>query len=243
LVHVWAWLRAVGKHWKRELFGAVLIGLLALFSELTGIAVASKVYEVAAVVVLFYAMFLAWRDEHRQVEVLERSASQFSDIQLRRLLALEANTRRLETDSRKRFVSRLEAGNTAPHSKRREQRTITADQWSAMQASFQSAYGAYGDIVVQIPHGDPEAKRYGEEFADFFQSIGAGGAKLCGGFPPIPEDFAGVSIRYASQRSKPSTVDCLARALKAGQIRHNVESMELPPRSESYCILAIGHNG
>jgi hypothetical protein len=63
-LHLSAWLRAVGRHWKRELLGGALIGVLALFSELSGITVPPRIYEVAAVAVLFYAMFLAWRDEY-----------------------------------------------------------------------------------------------------------------------------------------------------------------------------------
>jgi hypothetical protein len=64
----WLWIKAVGKHWKRELLGGALIGLLALFSELSGITVAPRIYEASAVIVLFHAMFLAWRD---QAEALE----------------------------------------------------------------------------------------------------------------------------------------------------------------------------
>jgi hypothetical protein len=71
--YAWAWGKAVGKHWKRELLGGVLIGALALFSELTGFSVAPRYYVAAAVIVLFYAMFLAWRDEY--VRVRELSAS------------------------------------------------------------------------------------------------------------------------------------------------------------------------
>jgi hypothetical protein len=68
------WLKAVGGHWKQELLGGVLIGTIALYSELSGIIVPPRVYEIALVLVLFYAMFLAWRDEYqarlRAVELL-----------------------------------------------------------------------------------------------------------------------------------------------------------------------------
>ena len=69
----WLWIKAVGKHWKRELLGGALIALLGLFSELSGITLAPRIYEASAVIVLFYAMFLAWRDEHTKVEQIERA--------------------------------------------------------------------------------------------------------------------------------------------------------------------------
>jgi hypothetical protein len=56
------WLRAVGAHWKRESLGGARIGTLALISELSGLTVAPRIYEVAAAVLIFYAMFLAWAE-------------------------------------------------------------------------------------------------------------------------------------------------------------------------------------
>jgi len=44
------------------LIGGVLIALIALFSEISGTMVPPRVYEGAAVLLIFYAMFLAWRD-------------------------------------------------------------------------------------------------------------------------------------------------------------------------------------
>ncbi len=65
------WLKAVRKHWVQELIGGVLIGLLAVYSEMSGTVVAPRVYEYAAGLLLFYAMFLAWRDEYRKRLSLE----------------------------------------------------------------------------------------------------------------------------------------------------------------------------
>jgi hypothetical protein len=69
---LWLWLKAVGKHWKREVLGGVLIGLLALFSELSGITVPPRIYEVCAVLLFFYAMFLAFGDQYQRADKLER---------------------------------------------------------------------------------------------------------------------------------------------------------------------------
>lgn len=66
------WLKAVGGHWKQELLGGVLIGVIALYSDLSGISVPPRVYELAVALVLFYAMFLAWRDEYQaRLQALE----------------------------------------------------------------------------------------------------------------------------------------------------------------------------
>jgi len=54
----------VFSHWKSELIGGVLIGALALYSDLTGTPVPPRLYEIAAGIVLLWAMFLAWQDEH-----------------------------------------------------------------------------------------------------------------------------------------------------------------------------------
>jgi hypothetical protein len=62
------WFKAVSKHWKGELLGGVLIGAIALFSELSGVEVRPAIYLLAASLVLFYAMFLAWRDSYRTCE-------------------------------------------------------------------------------------------------------------------------------------------------------------------------------
>jgi hypothetical protein len=60
------WLKAVGSHWKREVLGGALIGVLALYSDLSGNTVPPRVYELSVVALIFYAMFLAWRDEFRR---------------------------------------------------------------------------------------------------------------------------------------------------------------------------------
>src|SRR5258708_33136680 len=62
--YVQRWIKSVSKHWKRELFGGVLIASLPLFSEVTGITIPPYVYLVCVVALLFYAMFLAWRDAY-----------------------------------------------------------------------------------------------------------------------------------------------------------------------------------
>lgn len=62
--HVRPWLRAVLRHWKQELLGGALIALLGLISEITGVSFPPRIYEIAAVLVLIYAMFLAFADEH-----------------------------------------------------------------------------------------------------------------------------------------------------------------------------------
>jgi hypothetical protein len=68
--YVGLWLRAVLKHWKRELLGGVLIGLLALISDLSGRTLPPHIYEGCAALLVFYAMFLAWRDQYTETQVL-----------------------------------------------------------------------------------------------------------------------------------------------------------------------------
>jgi hypothetical protein len=76
------WRKAVLRHWKRELLGGVLIGALALFSELSGIVIPPRVYEVAAVLLIFYAMFLAWRDEYSaRLKVEEHKRTEVARLQ------------------------------------------------------------------------------------------------------------------------------------------------------------------
>jgi hypothetical protein len=90
------WLKAVGLHWKRELLGGFLIGLLALISEISGATIPPGIYEGAAVVVLFYAMFLAWRDEH---EIIEKAALKTG--------AVERNWRPLNEGEKDALATRL----------------------------------------------------------------------------------------------------------------------------------------
>lgn len=59
------WLRAVFTQWLAGLTGGVLIGLVALYSGLSGVAVPPRVYEIVVVIVLFQAMFLAWREQEQ----------------------------------------------------------------------------------------------------------------------------------------------------------------------------------
>jgi hypothetical protein len=66
-------LRAAFRHWKREVLGGVLIGLLALYSEISGVTVPPRVYEMTVALLIFYAMYLAWRDEHERAEELEKA--------------------------------------------------------------------------------------------------------------------------------------------------------------------------
>jgi len=66
-------LRAAFRHWKREVLGGVLIGLLALYSEISGVTVPPRIYEVTVALLIFYAMYLAWRDEHERAEELEKA--------------------------------------------------------------------------------------------------------------------------------------------------------------------------
>ncbi len=56
-------LKAVFQQWKAELLGGALIALLGLVSDFTGVAVPPRVYEIAAALLIFYAVFLAWSDE------------------------------------------------------------------------------------------------------------------------------------------------------------------------------------
>lgn len=76
----WLWIKAVGKHWKREVLGGALIGLLALFSELSGITVVPRIYEACAVIVLFFAMFLAWRDPAEALKLEHEDRARVSKI-------------------------------------------------------------------------------------------------------------------------------------------------------------------
>ncbi len=92
------WLRAVLRNWKKELLGGALIGALALISDLTGITVPPRIYELATVVLVFYAMYLAWRDEHQKVKQLEIDSPELIDRR-RHTQALEELTREMRTQS------------------------------------------------------------------------------------------------------------------------------------------------
>lgn len=102
-----AWLRAVGKHWKRELLGGALIGLLALVSELSGITIPPRVYEVASVFVLFYAMFLAWQDEYSARMKNDLTASELHDQMAR--LTTDSDLKIRELQLKEREVAAMES--------------------------------------------------------------------------------------------------------------------------------------
>ncbi len=106
--YVWAWLRAVGRHWRRELLGGVLIGVLALFSELTGIVVSPKIYEIAAVCLLFYAMFLAWLDEYLKADVLEKADKARREIAAEPMPKSGISVRTLDAAALERYSQALE---------------------------------------------------------------------------------------------------------------------------------------
>jgi hypothetical protein len=65
------WLKAVSHYWKQELVGGFLIGALALYSDLSGVAVSPRVYEASAVILIFYAMFLAWNEQSKKTEAID----------------------------------------------------------------------------------------------------------------------------------------------------------------------------
>ena len=61
-----AWLGAVLRHWVQGLIGSLLIGAMALYSELSGKTISPHIYELAGGLLLLYATFLAWSDESSQ---------------------------------------------------------------------------------------------------------------------------------------------------------------------------------
>ncbi len=60
------WLKTVFKQWVADVTGGVLIGAMALYSELSGVTVPPRIYEVVIVFVLFQAMFLAWQEQEQR---------------------------------------------------------------------------------------------------------------------------------------------------------------------------------
>lgn len=57
------WVCAVFVQWVAALIGLSLVSGLALYSEFTGVPISPHWYVVAAIIALFQAMFLAWRDQ------------------------------------------------------------------------------------------------------------------------------------------------------------------------------------
>jgi hypothetical protein len=57
------WVKAVFKQWWADVTGGALVLMLALYSELSGYTVPPRIYEIAVIIALFQAMFLAWRKE------------------------------------------------------------------------------------------------------------------------------------------------------------------------------------
>jgi hypothetical protein len=69
------WIKAVLKRWVAGVTGGLLVGALALYSELTGQSVSPRAYEAVVVLVLFQAMFLAWkREEDDRIKAENRVA-------------------------------------------------------------------------------------------------------------------------------------------------------------------------
>ncbi len=63
------WLKTVLSQWVAEVTGGALVGGLALYSALSGGTVPPKAYLAVAVFAFLHAMFLAWRQEEKRVEV------------------------------------------------------------------------------------------------------------------------------------------------------------------------------
>jgi hypothetical protein len=72
------WMRDVFKQWMALVTGGALIGFVALFSELSGIIVPPRIYEIAIVINLFAAMFLAWREQERMRLAVEASLREYT---------------------------------------------------------------------------------------------------------------------------------------------------------------------
>jgi hypothetical protein len=80
---VYRWLKAAFTQWIADVTGGVLIGMLALYSELSGVTVPPRIYEIVVVLALFQAMFLAWRrEETNRID----AETQLAKIQNRRKL-------------------------------------------------------------------------------------------------------------------------------------------------------------
>jgi hypothetical protein len=153
----WLWIKAVGKHWKRELLGGALIGLLALFSELSGITVAPRVYEIGAVIVLFYAMFLAWRDEHLKatgLETAEKARIENETTPMGKLLGsyLAAQAEREQTHAMQELASEMRASRTHDRLNDAARRVIKSGQadTNAQQASKLAALYSRGKELYEM---------------------------------------------------------------------------------------------
>jgi len=124
------WFRAVARHWVRELIGGVLIAFLALFSELTGVTVPPRIYELAAAMLIFYAMFLAWSDERTRVEQMELRDSACESGYLAD--ALRQHAQELRTD----------------RTMRRMDRSLDLVRLSAPEALLAIGYGVQPILIV-----------------------------------------------------------------------------------------------
>ncbi len=85
------WLKAVVKQWWSDVTGGALVLSLALYSELSGVAISPRVYEGVVILALFQAMFLAWHEQERLRLITETKVKQIeSGIQhALRLIDLE----------------------------------------------------------------------------------------------------------------------------------------------------------
>lgn len=68
------WLKQLLRHWILEVTGGVLIGALALASNVEGLPLPAQLYEVVIGLVLLYAAFLTWREEEQRRIEAERHA-------------------------------------------------------------------------------------------------------------------------------------------------------------------------
>jgi len=60
------WIKSVFKQWIADVTGGVIIGALALYSEISGFTLPPRLYEIVVVIVFFQAAFLAWRQEETE---------------------------------------------------------------------------------------------------------------------------------------------------------------------------------
>lgn len=61
------------------MLSGALIGFTALFAEVTGVAVSPRVYEVEVFIVVLYASYLAWRDEHQSRLMTQTTLTQLAN--------------------------------------------------------------------------------------------------------------------------------------------------------------------
>ncbi len=143
--HVLPWLRAVLKHWKREVLGGALIALLGVIADVSGKTIPPHVYEICGGALVFYAMYLAWREQYDELQKLKQS--QVDDHTLAH--AIRENTATIKAaQTRERLRETLQQATAANKAHVREQ--------ARSNAGTLAAFVKRGKELYEIKFTDPQ---------------------------------------------------------------------------------------